>query len=182
MPRRKIQFYSGGLYHVLNRGAFKHRVFEKDKYCREFLRLLKTYSERFQISIVAYCIMPNHFHLVVRQEGPHSVSIFMRCVSHRFAMYYNLMQKKTGVVFEDRFKCISVSDDSYMYTLISYVHLNPVKARLCKHPKDWLYSNFNAFVGKKADTITNSIAVHDLFGDLESYKSVMTDNLRKLKF
>jgi putative transposase len=180
MPRRKTQFYSGGIYHILNRGAFKHQVFDNENHCRMFKSLLKKYSEKFHITILAYCIMPNHFHLVIRQDGKTSVSLFMQLVAHGFARYYNRAEMKTGVVFQARFQSIPVTDDSYLYSLVSYIHLNPVKASLCKHPKDWNYSNFNAFIGVVSDSITDPVAVHDLFGDLTLYKGVLAINLEKL--
>lgn len=180
MPRRKVQFYPGGLYHVVNRAAFKHNIFNESKYNHEFVRLLIHYCKEYDISIIAYCLMPTHFHLLLRQDGEHSVSVFLKCVTHEFAVFYNQHEQKSGAVFQGRFRCKYVANDPYLYTATSYIHLNPVAAGLCSHPSAWQYCNYESFVGTTTDKVTNMNAVYDLFGDRTAYKILLHENLKKL--
>lgn len=181
MSRRKTVFVKGGLYHLVNRAAFRTKVFKQAVHSNTFLQILKECARRYQVSIVAYCIMPNHFHLVVQQSGQKSISDFMRALQRKFAWLYNLGNKRSGAVFEGRFRSNEVNDDPYLFTLLAYVHLNPVKAKLCKQPSEWPHSNYNDFVGAKPDTLTNHEVVNSLMSDMQLYVSFVEDRKRRLK-
>ncbi len=173
MPRRKTIFQQNGLYHVTNRGALKTRIFEDEKFGHEFLNLLRQLKKKYQMTIVAYCLMPNHFHLLIRQDGLITISKFMKEVSYRFACYYNRCQNKTGAVFQNRFWSDNVQDEERLYKLTCYIHLNPVKAGLCSQPANWNDSNFLAFNGVANDSLTDTEAVKSLFGDLSLYRFLL---------
>jgi putative transposase len=176
MPRRKNQFRQGGIYHVMNRGVMKIPVFEQAALCELFLTLVKHYSKKYEISILAYCIMPNHFHILLRQDGTHSVSTFMRLVQSRFAKQYNACYGMSGAVFEKRFTDKTIDTDSYLYTVTTYIHLNPVKAKLSTRLDEWDHCNYTAFTGESGDGITNQMAIREIFGDLKAYHGVMAIN------
>lgn len=160
----------------MNRGVMKIPVYEQAAFCEMFLALIKHYSEKYGVTILAYCIMPNHFHLLLRQEGTHSVSTFMRLIQSRFAKKYNASYGMSGAVFEKRFTDKVIDSDSYLYTVATYIHLNPVKAKLSTRLDEWDYCNYTAFTGESDDGITNQMAVRESFGDLKAYHRVMAIN------
>ena len=153
MSIRLTHFANGEYYHVYNRGNSKQCIFFDDQdytYFQNLLLIMNT-SNRLKtrlvkegdsekqndslISIGVYCIMPNHFHLVVKQEKEEGVSLFMQKISTAYAMYFNKKYKRTGSLFEGKFKSKYAGNDRYLKYLFSYVHLNPLKL---KHD-DWKY-------------------------------------------
>jgi putative transposase len=152
MSVRKITFAFGEYYHVYNRGNSKQTIFnDKDDYYH-FIKLLylsntknnvilRNFNKNFFdfkqenkiVAIGAYCLMPNHFHLIITQTEDGSISKFMQKFTTAYSMYYNKKYKRTGSLFEGKFKSQHAGDDRYLKYLFSYIHLNPVKLI----QKDW---------------------------------------------
>jgi putative transposase len=156
MSIRKTPFVPGEYYHIYNRGNSKQKIFhDKDDYMR-FINLLyiSNTSERFNlfdlsrnnsfiiyevdikdqlVDIVAYCLMPNHFHVLVTQTENGSVSKFIQKVLTAYVMYYNRKYERTGGLFEGKFKSQHIANDRHLKYLFSYIHLNSVKLI----QKDW---------------------------------------------
>ena len=169
MPYRRIPFLAGYIYHVYNRGAGQNVIFRsRDDYIY-FTELLIKYSRILQITILAYCLMPNHFHLLLRQENNQTISRYMRIVTARYAVWFNSRYERSGTLFEGRFKAIHVDTESYLRTLCAYIHLNPVKARLSAHAAGWPYSNAAEWLN--SDTIQEPLDnfIRDLFGSRTAY-------------
>lgn len=144
---RKIIFTEGEFYHVYNRGADKRSIFMEDKDKDRFQRLLYIangerpfLSKRINIAraydfdrgeplvdIGAYCLMPNHFHLLLRERSSNGITEFMRKLSTGYTMYFNKKYERTGVLFEGAFKAVHADNERYLKYLFSYIHLNPVK-------------------------------------------------------
>src|SRR3989344_5529319 len=152
---RKTNLVEGETYHVFNRGANKNRIFtNKDDY-RRFLMLLHLcnsskpvlmreiltkyrgrssadifYEERPDkslVSIIAYCLMPNHFHLVLRQKVKQGITKFMNRVGTAYSMYFNVKYEHSGVLFQGRYKSSHIGTESYFRYIFAYIHLNPVE-------------------------------------------------------
>lgn len=154
MSTRKIPFASGEFYHLYNRGNSKQKTFLDKKDYQRFIDLLFAMNseekfnfsdslkgisiyERFPknplVSIGAYCLMPNHFHILVTPMVNGGVSKFMQKLSTGYVMYFNQKYSRTGALFEGKFKSEHASTDKYLKYLFSYIHLNPVKL----FQKDW---------------------------------------------
>ena len=146
MTLRKIPFAAGEVYHIYNRGHSKQIIFRgEDEYERFIKRLfLSNGKENFKICLTgndvynfnrgerlvdvgAYCLMPNHFHLLLTQPEGGGISKFMQKLSTGYSMYYNNKYERTGTLFEGKFKSEHAKDDRYLKYLFSYIHLNPVK-------------------------------------------------------
>lgn len=150
--QRKTEFAVGEYYHIYNRGVDKRIIFidendylrfvvllylsnscqsiELGSYLQHGHSLMDTFSEDLSgdlVSIGAYCLMPNHFHLLVREKIENGVSTFMKKLLTGYSMYFNKKYDRTGTLFEGRFKSNHVPDDRYLEYLFSYIHLNPVK-------------------------------------------------------
>lgn len=146
MSIRKINFAGGEFFHIYNRGNSKQEIFhDKNDYFR-FTKLLylSNSSKNFKmrdlgkdvygfnregklVFIGAYCLMPNHFHILITQPHNGSISNFMQKLSTGYSMYYNQKYERTGSLFEGKFKAQHANSDRYLRYLFSYIHLNPVK-------------------------------------------------------
>ncbi len=142
----RIEF-SGALYHVTARGDRRETIFEDDKDCLMFLRTLAEVVERFNWLCHAYCLMTNHYHLLVETpEG--NLSKGMRHLNGVYTQASNRRHNRIGHLFQGRFKGILIDKDSYLLELSRYVVLNPVRARMVKQPEKWKWSSYQAMIGE----------------------------------
>ncbi|HCC06527.1 TPA: hypothetical protein DEP94_04225 [Candidatus Nomurabacteria bacterium] len=143
MSVRQVSLLTGEYYHIYNRGNSKQSIFHDDQDYRYFMNLLDTMNtekrsrnrekkQRFGqigevISLGSYCLMPNHFHILIKQEKEKGITLFLQKLSTAYVMYYNKKYKRTGALFEGKFKAKYVAEDNYLKYLFSYIHLNPLK-------------------------------------------------------
>ena len=123
--------YPGAWYHVMNRGVDRQPIFLHDAHRESFLSLLSDISRSYQVEIHAYCLMNNHYHLLVRTPLG-NISRAMRHLNGVYTQRFNSMEKRDGSLFRGRFKAILVEADEYLLRLSRYIHLNPVAAKLVK--------------------------------------------------
>ena len=138
--------YPGALYHITSRGNGGQKIFRSDKDRVYFLKLLATLTDRFHWLCHAWCLMDNHYHLVIETpEG--NLSRGMRQLNGMYTQKYNWKYHKTGHVFQGRYKAIIVDKDSYLLELCRYVALNPVRAHVVEEPEDFRWSSYRATAG-----------------------------------
>jgi REP element-mobilizing transposase RayT len=138
--------YPGALYHVTSRGNAGGKIFRSDKDREYFLDLLGFIIERFNWLCHAWCLMDNHYHLILETpEG--NLSRGMRQLNGIYTQKYNWRYTKTGHVFQGRYKAILVDKESYLLELCRYVILNPVRAKIVKSPQDWKWSSYRSTTG-----------------------------------
>ncbi len=147
--------YPGALYHVTARGNARNKIFSSDKDREYFLDLLGFVVERFHWLCHAYCLMDNHYHLIIETpEG--NLSKGMRQLNGIYTQKYDWKYKKPGHVFQGRYKAVIVDNESYLLELCRYVVLNPVRAHLVAQPQDWKWSSYLPTAGatKPPDYLT----------------------------
>jgi len=149
MSIRKVSFASDEYYHIYNRGNSKQKIFLDKKDYSRFLQLIflcnshkninfrdffKTNDDIFSfdrgdtlVDIGAYCLMPNHFHLLFKEKKDKNISIFMQKLATSYVMYFNKKYNRSGSLFEGKFKSQHINSDRYLKYIFSYIHLNPVK-------------------------------------------------------
>ncbi|MBP1750939.1 MAG: transposase [Deltaproteobacteria bacterium] len=148
MARQLRIEYPGALYHVTSRGNGKQSVFRSDHDRKSFLNILEQITGRYRFIILAYCLMDNHYHLVIEtQEG--NLSEGMRQLNGVYTQRYNRRHTRSGHVFQGRYKAIIVDKDVYLLELVRYVALNPVRAGIVDDPENWAWSSYRATVGKE---------------------------------
>lgn len=154
MSIRKVSFVPREYYHVYNRGNSKQRIFLDKKDYKRFVNLLYAVNSKDKfnfsdsvkgisvyeqikdkklVSIGAYCLMPNHFHILITPISEDGMSKFMQKLSTAYAMYFNRRYKHSGSIFEGKFKAEYLNNDIYLKYIFSYIHLNPIKLI----QKDW---------------------------------------------
>jgi putative transposase len=147
MSIRKTSFEVNEFYHIYNRGNSKQKIFNNKEDYERFLKLLflSNGDNNFKIHFIkddiiydfnrgeklvnigAYCLMPNHFHILIKQISDNGVSRFMQKLTTAYVMYYNEKYKRTGSLFEGKFKSEHIGNDRYLKYIFSYIHLNPIK-------------------------------------------------------
>lgn len=163
MPaKNSIQIYvENSYYHLYNRGVAKQDIFRDDQdysvlisYIKLYLtspdqnqplQRLKNYSN--QIDFLAYCLMPNHYHFLVKQAEKDTIQHFMKSVSTKYTMYFNKKYKRVGTIFQGRYKGIRVETDEQLLHLSRYIHLNPGQATK-SNPAKYPYSSYRNYLGK----------------------------------
>ena len=128
MARRKIQFHAEHYYHIFNRGNRKQRIFFEDENYNYFLRQLHKYFDPPGIEIISYCLMPNHFHLIIHLTEEADFSPVMRRFSLSYARSLNRWIDSAGHVFQGNFGAQRINESEYLKHVCRYVHLNPVLA------------------------------------------------------
>jgi putative transposase len=175
MPYRGDAFTQGQYYHLYNRGAGKGKIFFNDGNYQYLLRLVKEYYQKYGATVIAYCLMPNHYHFLLRQETDILLSKFMQVLFNGYVQALNLQQGRTGTLFEGRFKHKCVGQWEYMMVLCRYIHLNPVKAKLAAKPEDWAYSNYREWIGLRDGALVDKVFVQDHFPSADEYIKFVND-------
>jgi REP element-mobilizing transposase RayT len=139
--------FGGALYHVTARGDRREAIYEDEEDREQFLAVLGEVVARFNWRCHAYCLMDNHYHLViVTPDG--NLSKGMRQLNGVFTQWSNRRHRRTGHLFQGRYKAVLVDADSYLLELTRYVVLNPVRARMVKLPGAWPWSSYRATTGE----------------------------------
>ena len=175
MPRRRVSFVPGGYYHVYNRGCNREPIFFEDRNYTFLLRRVKEQVIQSQTVVVAYCLMPNHYHFLLRQEEDTPISDFMQAIFNRYTKAVNNAYGRTGTLFEGSFDAIPVVKDAHLLHLCRYIHRNPVEAGLVTHPAQWPYSNYLEWVEQRPGTLVDRDFVRAHFPTPEAYERFVID-------
>jgi putative transposase len=141
----RIEF-PGAVYHVTSRGDRREAIFVDDDDRRRLLAIIKQTMDRFDATVMAYCLMSNHYHFVLQTRRA-NLSRVMRQVNAKFSQAFNRRHGLVGHLFQSRYKAVLVDRDAYLMALCRYVELNPVRAGLVAAPADWIWSSYAAHVG-----------------------------------
>lgn len=142
----RIEF-PGAFYHITSRGNEKKDIFRSRKDRERFLFYIQSAAERYGAIVHSYCLMTNHYHLLV--ETPRdNLSEIMQYVNGAYTTYFNVKRKRSGHLFQGRFKSIVVDADEYALELSRYIHLNPVRAGMVGNPGDHEWSSYRAYIGR----------------------------------
>jgi REP element-mobilizing transposase RayT len=150
VPRGPRVQPAGGIFHVTARGNRRQEIFVDDQDRVQFLALLAVVVARLGWRCHAYCLMTNHFHLLV--ETPvESLSLGMQRLNGAYAQAFNRRHGYDGHLFQGRFHSVAVESDWHLFELSRYIVLNPVRAGLCAHPGAWRWSSYRALVARPAN-------------------------------
>ena len=141
----RIEF-AGALYHVTARGNARADIYNDDSDRQQFLVLLNNAVNRYDWYCHAYCLMDNHYHLLIETATP-SLSKGMKFLNGTYTQYYNRQHHRVGHVFQGRYKAILIQKDAYLMELARYIALNPVRARMVHSAKEWRWSSYRATAG-----------------------------------
>jgi len=155
--------YPGAVYHVICRGNNRQAVFHDDRDRQRYLEKLSLYLEQKGVELLCYCLLTNHVHLVVETPGG-NLSKMMQPFQTSYTVYFNKRHRRSGHVFEQRYKALLVDKDNYLLEVSRYVHLNPVAAKIVKRPQDYRWSSYGGYLrgkgisGLKCETVLGYFA------------------------
>ncbi len=202
MPYIQPSFATGHFYHVYNRGVAKQEIFQDE---RDYRRLLTTFqfylestpenklsalnqTKEFRgtlakdpakplVEIHAYCLMPNHFHLLLRQQEQGGVSTFMSRSLNSYTRYCNTRRTRVGSMFQGTFRAVHVSSDEQLLHVSRYIHLNPVVARLSRRADEYPWSSHNDVVRGIESRLCRPSLLIQLAGGSQTYQEFCEDYL-----
>ena len=177
MPYRTDKFVTGGIYHIYNRGVNRSPVFANSGNYVYLLRKIKGLVGEIPVTMLAYCLMPNHYHFVLRQDEDVPLSRFMQRLFGAYSQAFNRQQGRSGPLFEGRFRHVHVDRDEYAIYLCRYVHLNPVEAGLVARPEQWIYSNYLEWIGQRAGTLVDVDFIRQYFATPDAYVSIVESQI-----
>lgn len=175
MPYRRGAFAAGNCYHIYNRGAGLGLIFFNDENYRYCLRLVKRYRAQYHVTMLAYCLMPNHYHFLLRQDEDVPLPRFVNVLFNAYVQAVNRQQGRTGTLFEGRFRHVWVDREDYLIHLCRYIHLNPVRAGLVARPEDWPYSNYLEWLGWREGTLKDEAFIQAHFPTPDVYREFVED-------
>lgn len=199
------EFATGECYHVYNRGNNKMDIFRDSRDYLNFLerlcvllglprgalgigseltaaklRLRLNSFDTDIFSLICFCIMPNHFHLLIMQNDDIPISKLILRLATSYSMYFNAKYAHVGHVFQDRFKAAHIGNDKYLRHLSAYIHLNPKVAGLVRTTADWRYSSYPDYIGEGENTIDKNLILGQ-FSSANAYRQFVEESFGDIK-
>jgi len=173
--KRRTQFHPGNYYHIYNRGANRQNIFrEADNYHFLLKRIGRAVNE-MAVSIIAYCLMPNHYHFLLRQNSDDSISDMIQGIFNSYSKAFNKKYNRSGTLFEGPFQSIHVDKENYLIYLCRYIHRNPMEAGLVSQPERWPYSNYLEWIEARAGKLVDPDFVRSYFKTPDEYIDFVQD-------
>lgn len=182
MPRTRRLKSETGIYHVVLRGINKQIIFEDEEDNEMFLVTVNQYKKQSGCLLLAYCLMGNHIHLLLKTGSEELAQIFRR-IGASYVYWYNRKYGRSGHLFQDRYKSEAVETDAYLHAVLRYIHQNPLKAGLVKKLEDYQYSSFGEYLGLNDDNYVDKDFVLALYNkdrntaitDFKAYNELISD-------
>lgn len=146
MARQSRQVCGSGVYHLMVRGVNRSEIFIDDNDRCHYLNTLAKIKMEESIIILGYCLMPNHVHLLSKDDNQ-NISKFMQRLNVSYSRYFNTRHQRVGHLFQNRFRSEAIEDDAYIMTVLSYIHLNPTKAGMTHQPDSYRWSSCQVYYG-----------------------------------
>lgn len=198
MPGRTQSLVTGEIYHIFNRGSEKrdtflqprdYERFRKTFYYYQFsdkkpkfsflnkaeLNSLKPISSEKYVEIISYCLMPNHFHFLLKQLKDSGISKFFQQLCNSYSKYFNLKYGRVGPLWQNRFKAVLIENDEQLIHVSRYIHLNPIVSGLLKHLDKYPWSSYQEYLNMPV--ICSPRIVLDLFESRENYKEFVMSQI-----
>lgn len=194
MGYRKHAFTLGGIYHIYNRGVEKRNIF-LDKNDRIRFRALllhcipqektpsyslsrkekqRDHAKKRLVNILCYCLMPNHFHLLLQENAKSGISKFMQRLMNSYARYFNTKYERTGPLLSGPFRSVAVSGDDQFLHLTRYIHLNPYAAKMIDDPFQYEWSSLEEYIGSSKYKFCQSRLLKEIM-EARKYRDFMID-------
>ncbi|MEX2007551.1 MAG: transposase [Candidatus Levyibacteriota bacterium] len=195
MPARTVPLVNQEYYHIVNRGVAKMPIFltqrDYDRFVETFRYYLKKeVNKRFSISfdkdkttgledqivdVICYCLMPNHFHFLLKQNDDNGIMNFVRKVSNSYAKYFNIKYKRKGPLFEGKFKAVRVETNEQLLHISRYIHLNPLVSFITRDLNNYKWSSYPEFLEKDNNNVCSKDIITSQFRYLKNYEQFILD-------
>jgi len=196
MPYRATPLANNYFYHIFNRGVEKRSIFQDH---RDFVRLLKMinyyqyegsklsfsklsdeklkeiYDTEKMVEVICYCLMPNHFHLLIKQVKDNGITKFMSQIGNAYTRYFNTRHTRVGSLFQGAYKAVIIESDEQLIHVSRYIHLNPIVEMLVKDLKTYQWSSYLDFIGQRNGQLINKIEILNFFKNSLEYDNFVLD-------
>ena len=208
MPYRSVPIVTGEIYHIFNRGVEERDIFLSEKDYQRFLDTMVYYqigdvSPRFSlrsnklktsaqnsvetklVEVICYCLMPNHFHLLLKQFSEDGIANFIGRVANSYARYFNTKNKRTGHLFQSPYKAVRIESDEQLVHVSRYIHLNPLVSGIIKDTPSHKWSSYRSYLEEEVEGFCAAKEVLDYFPkprgiNYQKFVLDQVDNARKL--
>ena len=209
MPQRKIILATNQIYHVFNRSIGEANIFSSLREHSRFLQLIEFYrfaslnisfshfkrlradikqayienlkkSKKYRVEVLAFCLMPNHFHLLLTQVENNGISKMLADLENSYVKFYNLRNNRAGPLFQSRFKAVRIETDEQLLHVSRYIHLNPITSYLIgpENIESFLFSSFRSYLNlDTTHDLINSSLILDLVGGAKKYRKFVLDQV-----
>ncbi|MCL0081173.1 transposase, partial [Peptococcaceae bacterium] len=150
MPRQARTRGEFSTYHIIQRGNERKNIFKSERDKIRFLETLSKMKKKYNFLVYGYCLMDNHTHLIIYDNG-NDISKVIKSINISYVYYFNNTYKRSGHLFQDRFKSELIIDDNYLLQVSKYIHNNPVKTEMVKTPAEYKWSSYNIYTEKAED-------------------------------
>jgi len=158
--------YEGAVYHVTSRGNERRKIFFSKRDYEKFKEYIGEAKEKYRFILHGYVLMTNHYHLLI--ETPEkNLSKIMHYINSSYTTYTNVKRKRSGHLFQGRFKAIVVDKDSYLLELSRYMHLNPVRAKIAARPEDYPNSSYKTYIFAQGEALVTRSTILEMFSTKE---------------
>lgn len=196
MPYRKIPLVNGQIYHIFNRGVAKLPIFNNERDYRRFLESIYYYQfhgpkpqfsqlKRYKnfnfekngriVELLCYCLMPNHFHFLLKQIHEGGISEFVRKLANSYTKYFNTKHKRVGPLLQGQFKAVRIESDEQLIHVSRYIHLNPTSSFLVKDLRTYAWSSYSDYVGVTSESICQMEEILSMFKNRKNYEQFVLD-------
>jgi putative transposase len=152
MPRKPRVHFPGAFYHVIVRGNRRQKIFKEEEDYKLYLEILKQNTDRYRVTLYAYVLMQNHIHLLV-EVNDLPLARLMQNLQFRYTRNFNIKYRKTGHLFQGRYKAILCEKDEYFLELSAYIHLNPVRAGIVADPSRYIWSSYKEYIRESKECL-----------------------------
>jgi len=163
--------------HYYNREVNKDIIFFAPENYFFLLAKISDFIKDYQVELVAYCLMPNHYHILLKHENPIEGYRLIQRLFNSYTQAINKKYSRVGTLFQGSVKKRIIEDDDYLVETIKYIHLNPVKANLCQKPEYWEYSDYRNWVGIIETSRNITIERDNIFGSAMDYMEIINSEI-----
>jgi len=169
MGNRKAPIYPNNYYHIYNRGNNHKNIFIEERNYSYFLnKIFKSFGDK--VELIAYCFMPNHYHLIAYPKESNSLQKAMQAIAPGYARAINKAYSLEGHLFEGTYKSKIIPDNNYLLHLSRYIHLNPVRAQLVNFPEEWRHSSYLEYLSKRKNLLLKTDIILSQFNSIKLYQ------------
>lgn len=198
MPYRTTPLVNDQIYHIFNRGVAKLPIFTDKRDYNRFLETMYYYQfqgpkpqfsqlHRFKefkfeknkkiVEILCYCLMPNHYHFLIKQLEDNGISEFINKLSNSYTKFFNTKHKRVGPLLQGQFKAVRIEYEEQLIHVSRYIHLNPIASFLVKDLKEFYWSSYLSYIGFQVDKICASDFILSMFKTKQKYEQFVLDQV-----
>ena len=177
MPK-KPSYVKGNYYHIFNRGRSRLSICHQPRDYLDILKRMRLVSKRYSIVIIAYVLLPNHYHYLVRQDGDARASLLPQHIFNSYTKNYNLRYQHSGTLFEGPAKAKLVDNHTYLLHLCRYIHANPIYHGISFSIEEWPYSNYFEWIGQRKGQLVEQGFIETYFESSQTYQQFLFDYIK----